>query len=129
MSAAVSVRSMLARSPTLISSKVRLRMTSRSEEEKVSVMVVSLKVLGEDVEAAVDVVDVARDGARRVAHEERAERAPRRRSPLRAAAARGGGRPRAGRRSPAMPEAARVRIGPGDTALTRMPRGPSSVAR
>ena len=41
MSAAVSVRSMLARSPTRISSKVRLRMTSRSEAERVSVMVVS----------------------------------------------------------------------------------------
>src|SRR6185369_10884208 len=74
MSAAVSVRSMLARSPTLISSNVRLRMASRSDAEKVSVMVVSLRVLGEDVEAAVDVVDVAGDGACRIADEERAQR-------------------------------------------------------
>jgi hypothetical protein len=74
-------------------------------------MVVSLKVLGEDVEAAVDVVDVARDGARRVADEERAERAhvvdlhfARQRRAARASATRSS--------KPGMPEAARVRIGP-----------------
>src|SRR5207342_2848247 len=68
-SAAVSVRWMVARSPTTISSKVRLRRTSRSSVEKVLVTIASCK----NVAAAVHVVGVAGDGLRRVAHEEGAE--------------------------------------------------------
>ena len=94
MSDAVSVRSMLARSPTAISSNVRLRMISKSLVDGCLVfMAVSMFV---DVQArvwiaAVDVVDVAGDGTRCVAHEECAQRAdvvdldlaPQRRAPAR----------------------------------------------
>src|SRR5512145_2729581 len=60
MSEAVSVRSMLARSPTLISSKVRLRRTSRSEEEKVLVLVMTGSGGSSNVvQAGVDVDHVA----------------------------------------------------------------------
>src|SRR5512138_1444991 len=45
MSEAVSVRSMLERSPTLISSKVRLRRTSRSSVSKVPVIWISVSAL------------------------------------------------------------------------------------
>src|SRR5688572_24245723 len=69
MSDAVSVRSMLARSPTLISSKVRLRRTSRSEEEKVLVMRAPRS--GHVVQAGVDVDHVAGHGGRSRHGEER----------------------------------------------------------
>src|SRR5512138_2915931 len=55
MSAAVNVRWMLARSPRAISSKVRLRRTSRSSEANVLVMIPSSHV----VQAGVDVDHVA----------------------------------------------------------------------
>src|SRR5690606_34414114 len=67
MSCAVSVRWMLALSPTAISSKVRLRIRPRSA-------VVSF-MSAEDVKTGIDVQRAAGDVARRVAGQEGAQRA------------------------------------------------------